>query len=169
MNARSISIIQDRDGSAAAEMALALPLLLALLFGSFELGHYFWNEHIAMKGVRDGARYAGRQPVSKIGCGPNVTDGTVEGEIKNLTRTGRASGGTARIRGWDNNEVQVAVACQATPGGIYAAGIYADLPGGARIVTVSATVPYPSIFGLLGFNTTGLNVRASAQSAVMGI
>jgi Flp pilus assembly protein TadG len=162
-------LLKNRGGSAAAEMALSLPLLLVLLFGCFETGTYFWSEHIAMKGVRDGARYAARQPVDALGCGPAVSNAAVETNIKNVTRTGQVAGGTARIRGWTNSQVSVAVACQTTPSGIYSSGIYTNLPSGARIVTVSAAVPYPSLFGALGINTSGLNVRASAQAAVMGI
>ena len=48
----------DRRGAAAAEMALVTPLLLVILFGAVELGNYFYNEHIVVKAVRDGARFA---------------------------------------------------------------------------------------------------------------
>jgi hypothetical protein len=34
---------------------------------------------------------------------------------------------------------------------------------------VSATVPYPSILGTLGFDTSGIVVRAQAQAAIMGV
>ena len=164
-----IRMIRGRGGNAAVEMALAVPLLLVLIFGCFEMGNYFWNEHIAMKGVRDGARFAARQPVDQIGCGPAVTNASIETNIKNVTRTGQVSGGTERIRNWDNSEVTVRIDCQATPTGVYASGIYTNLPLGARIVTVSATVPYPSLFQNLGFAAASLNVNASAQAAVMGI
>ena len=150
-------------------MALSVPIILALLVGCFEFGNYFWTEHQVMKGVRDGARFAARQPVDKLGCGPNPSNATVETEIKNVTRSGNSSGTTPRIPSWDNNEVTVTITCQGTPSGIYTSGIYANLPSGARIVTVSATVPYPSMFGALGFNTRSLNVGARAQAAVMGI
>ena len=106
---------RDRKGSAAAEMALVMPLLLALGFGCFELGNYFWNNHIVGKAVRDGARYAARQPFVKLGCGPGVTDAATETNIKNVTRTGTIAGGNARVRGWDNSEVTVTVECQPTP------------------------------------------------------
>jgi hypothetical protein len=35
-------------------------------------------------------------------------------------------------------------------------------------VIVTATVPYTSLFSLLGFNTTGLQLRASSEVPVMG-
>ena len=60
MMCRRICLARDSRGAAAAEMALVLPLLLVILFGSLELGNYFMNEHTLIKAVRDGARFAGR-------------------------------------------------------------------------------------------------------------
>ena len=63
----------DRAGSAAAEMALVLPLLLVIMFGTFELGHFFYSEHIVQKAVRDAARYASRRGASATRSSPIVT------------------------------------------------------------------------------------------------
>ena len=52
-------LARDVHAAAAAELALVLPLLLIIMFGSFEIGNYFLNEHILVKAVRDGARVAG--------------------------------------------------------------------------------------------------------------
>ena len=163
------AVVSDRKGSAAAEMAMVMPLLLILGFGCFELGNYFWNNHIVGKAVRDGARYAARQPFVKLGCGPSVTDAATEANIKNITRTGTIAGGNARVRGWDNNEVTVTVECQGTPAGIYVGGIYSGLNGGGRTVTVTAAVLYPTFFARLGFNSASLTVNGRSQAAVMGI
>ncbi len=38
------------------------PLLLTLLFGGLEGGNFMLQQHIVTKGVRDGARFAGREP-----------------------------------------------------------------------------------------------------------
>ncbi len=149
-------------------MALITPLLLVILFGGFEAGAYFWTEHKVVKGVRDGARYAARQPFSAFNCGA-MTDAAALTRVKNLTRTGRTSGGTAKVSGWTDAQVNVTVACQAPAANSYTAGgIYATQAGGAMHVTVSTTVNYPSLFGTLGFDTTGAVVRASSNAAVMG-
>jgi hypothetical protein len=151
-------------------MALVMPLLLVLLFGAVELGSYFWNEHIVQKAVREGARYAARQPVTGFLCPGATVDSDTEDRIKTVTRTGLVSGGTTRVRDWDDAEISITVECQATPSGIYADGIYKDLPGGARTVTVVAAVPYLSLFGAVGgFDPTGLQVRAQSHAAVFGI
>lgn len=160
---RLASFPKNNAGAAGAEMALVSPLLLILMFGSFELGTYFWVEHIAIKSVRDGARFASRQSFTKYTC--STVDGTTETQIKNLTRTGRLSGGTAKIAGWEDLGVTVTVTCPATP---ITTGIYSG-QANAPQVTVTADFNYSSLFRNIGFNTTGLKIRASAQSAVMGI
>lgn len=165
-------LLRNRSGAAAVEMALITPMLIILMFGSFELGNYFWNEHKVVKAVRDGARFAGRQPFSNYICtSSTVTDTALTNtdltrRIKNVTRTGvLADGGTARVYGWDNNEVTVTFSCPATA---VQTGIYDGLPNAPR-VKVAATVPYTGLFGALGFDTSGLNVVAEAQATVMGI
>ena len=40
---RLIPLWRDRNGAAAAEMALVAPLLLILMFGSFEVGKFLWK------------------------------------------------------------------------------------------------------------------------------
>lgn len=157
------SLLLDRRGVAAAEMALVTPLLVIIMFGAFEAGNYFWNEHIVIKAVRDGARFAGRQSFSKFTCAA-VNDTAVETAIKDVTRTGATPAGTSRVGGWTNAQITVSVSCSTATN----KGIYTQRPSGAPIVTVSTTVPYLSLFGALIF-ANNLNLTAAAQSPVMGI
>lgn len=159
------SLISCTKGAAAAEMALVTPLLILIMFGAFEAGNFFWKQHIVSNAVRDGARFAGRRPFTDYaGCTPSTG---VKNDTNSVTRTGRISGGTPRIANWtDATTVTVTM-----PGGCnttYSGGIYTNNPGGAPTVTVTATVPYNSLFGNLGFITTNLRMRADAQAAVMG-
>lgn len=162
------SLFRCRSGAAAAEMALILPMLIAIMFGGFEGGAYLWTEHKVIKAVRDGARFAARQPFSAFDCS-GITDTAILAEVQNLTRTGQTSGGTAKVAGWDDNEdVVVTAACQT--GESYSdQGVYATEESGAIHVTVATSVPYPSLFGTLGFDTSSATVTASANAAVMGI
>src|SRR3546814_8876490 len=75
------SLARDRSGAAAAEMALVSPMLIILMFGSFELGNYFLDEHVVLKAVRDGARYAARQNFTTMPCSGTPT---ADAAIKNL-------------------------------------------------------------------------------------
>jgi Flp pilus assembly protein TadG len=45
-------------GGAVLEMALVLPLLLALAFGTIEFGYYFYVKHNMQSAAREGARAA---------------------------------------------------------------------------------------------------------------
>lgn len=170
MSARRIlsRLRRNRCGTAAAEMALITPLLLIIMFGGFEAGFYFWTEHKVVKGVRDGARFAARQPFSSYSCSA-LTDTAALAQVKNLTRTGQLSGGNPNVRGWTDAQVTVSVACLAPVANTYtASGLYQNQANGAIHVTVSTAVPYPSLFGTLGFGTTNAYVSSSADAAVMG-
>ncbi|MXP41618.1 pilus assembly protein TadE [Altererythrobacter soli] len=161
--------MQNSRGAAAAEMVLMLPLLVILLFVTFEGGYFLWSEHKVVKGVRDGARYAGRLDFSNYTCSSSAADATATTNIKNLTRTGELSGGTAVVRGWQNAHITVSVSCVTGQG-----GLYDSVSGNAPRVTVSAAVPYPSsplsdLVSVLGFDSGSINLRASAQSSVMGL
>jgi Flp pilus assembly protein TadG len=161
-------LLRDRTAAAGAEMALVAPLLLAIMFGAMELGYYFYSEHVVIKAVRDGARFASREGFNKFDCSTRTIDPTVVTDTQRVTRTDRvASGGASRLPGWtDDTSVQVTMPpCDTS--GTYS-GVYQDLSGGVPVVIVTATVPYTSLFSLLGFNTTGLQLRASSEVPVMG-
>ena len=161
------ALIHCRSGAAAAEMALVTPLLVLLLFGGIETAYYFYCEHQVVKGVRDGARFASRQSFTGINClsGSSIS-GPLQTDIKEVTRTGSISGGTPRVPSWDNNDqVTIDKTCA---GADYTRGIYATEPS-APIVTVSATVPYQSLFAGVGIINDSYQLKASQQTAVMGI
>lgn len=162
---RTSSLLRSTSGAAAAEMALATPLLISLMFGSFELGNYYLSEHVVVKAVRDGARFAGRQSFSEYNC--TTPSSIAIDRTRNVTRTGQvASGGTPRLDGWtDGTTITVSVACSAATN----AGIYKDKPGGAPVVTVSAAVPYSSLLGQIGLSNPNLVLNANAEAAVTGI
>lgn len=154
-------------GAAAAEMVLVTPLLVILMFGSFELGNYFLSEHVVAKAVRDGARYASRRSFTSFTC-PGTVDQDVQTKTINLTRTGQITGGTARLVDWTNpNTVTVTLSCTTISGGNYA-GIYRGMDNLPK-VKVSATVPYRSLFNNLGFTSSTLNMVSESEAAVQGL
>ena len=166
MRARNLlcSLAHEARGTAAAEMALVTPLLLVLLMGATEAGNYFYVEHIAVTAVRDGARYASRQPFAEMQCG---TTPTAAARIKNMVRTGTPdASGSARISYWTNTTgITVTVDCPANSGYL---GIYKTLTQVPR-VQVSATISYQPILSAAGVIRTNFNIVASSQAAVMGI
>ena len=163
---RAKSFGSDQSGAAAAEMALILPLALALLFTTFEGAYYMICEHQAIKGVRNAARYAARLDQSNYTCPGGTFSGNTATKtgIQNLTRTGALTGGTAMVQGWVNSNVTVAVTCASGQGGIYAA-----TGGNAPQVRISTRLAYPSMMSSLGFTNATLYIGAEAQSPVIGI
>jgi hypothetical protein len=163
------ALLPDRRGAAAAEMALVIPLLLTIMLGSVELGSYFYNEHILVKAVRDGARYAGRQNFSYFGCSGAPT-GNVVAETRALVRTSLLASGTDRFPDIEDNDITLTTSCRTTVGAQSMTGIYRGRSTGAPIITVSAAVDYRPVIGAaFGFSGVGLKLNASQQAAVVGI
>lgn len=155
MNKRA-SFFGDSQGAAGAEMALVLPLLLALMFGGLEAGHFFLREHQIVKAAREGARFAGRQSMDAFDCATQDVDDDIEELVTELIEDTVAGTPT----------VAVGVApCVAGSG----TGLYNGRANGAPIAIVSVTMEYPSLFASLGFDTSGLTLNARSQSAVMGL
>ncbi|HWU72807.1 MAG TPA: TadE/TadG family type IV pilus assembly protein [Sphingomonas sp.] len=172
MIGRRVSIasraLDCRRGSAAVEMALVTPIFLALAFGSVDLGNYFLSEHAVLKGVRDGARYASRRYPANCAAVTNDTTSATAIATKYLVRTNTIDGtGAARLIGWtDNATIVVSVACNTDSA--YLGGIYSASTTGVPVVTVTATVPYTSLFKAFGITNTTINLNATATAAAVG-
>ena len=163
----------DGAGAAGAEMALVAPFLITLMFGSFEVGKYFWDEHIVVKAVRDGARFAGRQSFASMPCpsGPAAN----EAQIKNVVMYGKptvTASDAPRLNYWtDPATVTVTIACYdnaGTDGARVYDGVYSDRSVVPR-VTVTARVPYSPIVGAVLSLNGGANLNADSQATVFGI
>ena len=175
----ALRLFRHCGGNAAVEMALVMPILLIILFGSVELGNYFMDEHMLVKAVRDGARFAARQSFTNYTACSGAPGGTVVSDTENVIMNGYLSGGSTITPNISASDITLSVSCTATADGQDMLGIYrsrfgstcdgATANGCAQIVTVNATVPYRSVLGSLGFSGLGLNLNASSQAAVTGI
>lgn len=163
------ALIRNQHGAAAAEMALVTPVLLIIMCGAFEIGNYFLDEHILVKAVRDGARYAARQNFSNYSACTGAVADPLLTDTRSVVKTGLVSGGTDRLPYWAATTISVTMTCSTTAGGQTMSGIYRGRASGAPIVTVSATVPYTPVLRSFGFRGIGLNLNATQQAAVMGI
>jgi Flp pilus assembly protein TadG len=154
-----------RSGSAGIELVLVTPLILILMFGSVDLGNYFMSEHVVVKAVRDGARYASRRGFGEYSCASASSD--VIAKTRAITRTGTISGGTARLVGWtDPASITLTVRCDSS--GTYS-GIYKGQASGVPVVKVVAVVPYNSLFRHFGITTATINLTAASEVPVMGV
>ena len=170
MTRLAAKLLQDRSATAAVEMALVLPILIFLMFGSVDLGNYFLSEHVVDKAVRDASRYAARLQFANFNCSTNSMTDPSTGQ--KLARTGDPAGTVARLPGWtDDAMTTVTVNCDTDTSHTYVNnGIYTDFPNGgeAPTVTVPATVPYKSLFGVIGLGSITVNLNAQSQAAVIG-
>ena len=168
--ARLLPLLKDRKAAAAAELALILPLLLTLMFSGLEAGNYFMNEHTLVKAVRNGARFAGRQPFANYTACSGSPGGTVVTDTQNVVMRGYASAASVVTPNINAGDITVTTSCATTGGGQTYAGIYAGRTTGAQIVIVTANVEYRSITSaVFGFNDIGLTLNAASQAAVAGL
>jgi len=173
MRRNPLSVLQDRDGAAAVELALVIPFLLIIMLGAVDLGNYFASEHVLAKSVRDAARFAARLPFADYSGCAVASGGTAEQQTQRLARFGDPSGtGTARLAGWTADDMTtVEISCDTDTSHSYVnSGIYTDFPNGgeAPTITVSAKVPYSSLFGAIGLGSVTLNLNAKSEAAVIG-
>jgi len=164
-------LLSASSGVASVEMALVTPLLMVLMFGSMELGYYFYSQHVVTKAVRDGARFASRQSFDNFNCTNGTVSSTVVTQTQNVTRTDQvASGGSARLADWtDNNSVSVELVTPCENSGTFNNIFYEGLTSGIPVVRVTATVPYTTLFSRIGFDSTALTMKAQSEAPVMGV
>ena len=86
-----------RRGAAAVEAALVLPLLLSLGLAAADAGWLFSETHRTKAGLAAGARYLAKARDPAL----------VQADAINLAVTGRRTGGTARVKGWETSHVTV--------------------------------------------------------------
>jgi len=177
-----LSFVRDTRGAAAAEMALIMPLLLLIMFGSVELGNYFMDEHRLVQSVRDGARFAARQNFTNYPACSGSPGGTVVADTRMMTQKGTLDA-TADdlLPKWADpgTTFSVDVRCESSVNGSDMLGIYrsrlsTNCNGGtangcAQVVTVTASLPYQPILSAFGFTGIGLHLNATSEAAVTGI
>lgn len=157
---------------------MVMPLLLIIMLGSVELGNYFLNEHVLVKAVRDGARYAARQSFTNYsGCTGTQADvpQTVKDSTKLIVRKGTLnSSDSDLLPNWDNaaTTFSVQMSCTASAGGTNMSGIYSGNMVGttdaAPVVIVTASLPYRTVLGAMGFSGVGYSLNATQQASVTG-
>lgn len=172
-------LLLSTRAAAAAELALLLPLLVLIMFGSMELGNLFLTQHALSKQVRDGARYASRLTIADdYACSGDPADVFAdydETTVVNVTQRGTVdTSGSGRFN--DNQWAQactgdsVDVAVRCVPKGTTYSGIYAELPGDIPVVSVSADIEYqPILASAIGFNNADICLTANSEAAVIGL
>ena len=127
--------LQNNRGVAAVELAICLPILMLLIFGSIEFGLLFYNKQVITNASREGAR-------------AGIVEGTVNADIEQIVKN-YCTGKLINLNG--ANELQ---ADAVTVSG-------SNTAGGIAILTVRVIYNYDFLFGgILDFT----NILLSAQT-----
>lgn len=157
---------RDERASPLAELALALPLLLTLVFGTLEYTNILYQQQVITKGVQEAARFAARSPSLNTtpACPPAGGGWTVTSSAAaNIAATGRPAGGSAILPNFSAGDVTVTVECPASGGLISSNPSSGSIP----VVFVRAEIDARSVgfFQLLNIPST----RLSAEHREMGV
>jgi len=165
MNRRAFH--KNEKGSAAAEFALILPMMLTIVFSIYEAGRVFWSYNIVQSSARDAARYAARLDITCSGGSGTFDDTTATTTIQKLTRTGTVDGtGDPLVPGWtDNSSVTVSIVCLSKTSGSVTFGGRYDGQTTIPVITVAAAAPYGMLFGGLFGGLTINTVSVSNEQA----
>jgi len=142
----------DQRGAALVEVALLLPFMGLLIFGTMEIGSVIYQQHVVTKGVQEAARYAARSPslIETATCVPGSANWpAVVTQAKNLaTRGSVGSAGSLILSNFTDATLTISVSCSAATGFATANPASGQIP----VVVVSATVAAKSagFLGLIG-------------------
>lgn len=153
-----------REGTAAAEFVLILPVVGVLLFGVIEIGRMLHDYQVISKGVRNGTRYLTRMPMSCAGSNGSFDNAADENDGKNMATTGNPAGGTLLLGYFNASQITVTKTCASNAGSTFA-GVYngyTDIPQ----VTMQAVVPFTFLFGEYLIPGTGTINMTVAHSEV---
>jgi Flp pilus assembly protein TadG len=151
--AKAMALWRNHDGSALVEATIVMPLLVAFFLGVFEFSWYLYNQQLVVSGLRDAARYMTRIELTngnRDPCAQEDQNGVLyTAEAANIATTAQsASGGSARVRGW--NAADVTISCFSSAA--LENGLYADGATSMTIVEVATRFADPSLglFSALG-------------------
>lgn len=150
---------QDTRGVAMLEVAVVLPVLLAIGLGVIEFGNLIFNYHLIENGVRDAARYAAGRPAD-CGC---------DSDIKSIAMTGSLSGGEYRVSWWNDPDTQISIDRTTVPNEDDEGNQLYNFDGDVPLVTVSSNVSYQPLGFLTYLGLGAPTLSVSHQERVIGV
>jgi len=144
-------LVRCRNGIAAVEFALILPVLAVMLFGMIDLGRLLTDYHLVSKSVRDATRYLSRADATAMALTCATLNDASQPiiEAKNLALTGRIDGNpnTEPLLNYWRNPATITVtpSCRDNSAPTYS-GFFEGVPN-IQVITVSAAVQFPLLNG----------------------
>ncbi|PCI33587.1 MAG: hypothetical protein COB54_04655 [Alphaproteobacteria bacterium] len=162
--------LKNKLGSAAVEFAMILPLMIIFLAVVIDFGRLMMDYHAASKSVRDASRYLTRVEVTCDAAGGAVNNAQDITIAKNLALSGSINApavGDYLLSYWtDPSTIMITITCIENTGqyeGRYTSIAY--IPS----LTVTATVPFTLLFGVIAFSGPPLSFVTSTNMAWMAI
>lgn len=162
--------LKNKRGSSAVEFAMILPLMIIFLAVVIDFGRLMMDYHAASKSVRDASRYLSRVEVTCDATGGAVDNAQDVTIAKNLALSGSINApaaGDYLLSYWtDPSTITVTVTCIENTGqfeGRYTA--ITHIPS----LTVTATVPFTMLFGVIAFSGPPLSFVTSTNMAWMAV
>ncbi|MEE9249822.1 MAG: TadE/TadG family type IV pilus assembly protein [Alphaproteobacteria bacterium] len=156
-----VRFARARQGIAAVEFVLILPLITLLLFGTIDIGRLLFDYQAVSKSVRDATRYLTRIPEATLWDGvSSCNDPNGAGpiaEARNLALRGTIDTTDPYLLSFwtDPTTVTVSASCTANTADPKVYQGFFTLKDQIPSITVSATVSFPFLNGwLLGMGTT---------------
>jgi Flp pilus assembly protein TadG len=162
-----VTFWNDRAGGPLAELAMVVPLLLLLVFGTIEFASLLYQQHTITKGVQEAARFAARSPAVRSGgtCPPASAAWTGVSSTAATIATHDGMSGPLLLPNFTNATITITVSCGDATG-----LITSNLPAGTiPVVSVAAAVPARSLgfFDLL--NIDPFILRATHEEMGIGL
>ncbi|MBL4800516.1 MAG: pilus assembly protein [Emcibacter sp.] len=161
---------KNTQGSAAAEFAMVLPLLIIFLAVVLDFGRLMMDYHAASKSIRDASRYLTRVEVTCDAAGGAVDNAQNIVIAKNLALSGSVGtpvAGDYLLSYWtDPGSISITVTCIENLGQF--SGRYeqiAYIPS----ITVTATVPFTMLFGVIVYSGPQLSFVTTTNMVWMSI
>lgn len=160
--------MRDERGSPLVELALVLPVLLVMVFGTLEFANILYQQHILTKGVQEAARFAARNPSvnQTIDCPP--TSGAWSSTVAaaaNIATTGNPAGTNPILPNFSASDVTVTVECPASGGLISSNPSSGSIP----VVLVRAEIDARNLGFLSLINITDLQLSAEHREMGVGL
>lgn len=140
---------QDRQGAAAVEMAVVLPVFMMLTFGMLELGSAIHHAHIMTTAVREGARLAAMDFSAAVPVGSTANEKVIS-DMRNFLDAGGIPG--------DETTITITHVGGALDGQDFD---LEDENNDLKTFRISASVPYEQISVSPLNYFAGVNIRAN--------
>lgn len=160
--------VRDERGSPLAELALVLPLLLVMVFGTLEFANILYQQQVITKGVQEAARFAARNPSvnATVACPPASGGWTsAAAAAANVAATGSPAGGSLILPNFAATNVAVTVECPTSDGLISSNPSSGSIP----VILVRAEISVRSVGFLSLINVTDLQLSAEHREMGVGL